>query len=145
MRAVMGLALVLSLGCASGPTLPPREEVLRPEGGPVLAQIAARAAAARAEGYLPVVNVSARWCWPCEVIHRNLSQPPLSSALDGVALLVVDADAWAEVLPSVGLFAGRIPALYRLDAQDRPLSPPLTGDWDNPADAAAMLRPFVRR
>jgi hypothetical protein len=141
---VLGVFAGLGAGsCGSSPARPPRWTALRPESGPLLEQVEREARAALRAGYVPIVELSARWCWPCEELRRESSSPPLAQALDSVALLSLDIDLWGASLAEAGFSDARIPAMYRLDAKGHPQGPPLLGDWKNPNEAARVLRAWL--
>lgn len=107
--------------------------------GPLVEQLRARGAEARAAGLTPVAYLGATWCPPCVAYQASLDDPRMVAAHQGVRVLAVDADAFLDQLDTAGLDARSIPAWRALGEDGRAKGPTITGEaWgDNTSENMA--------
>jgi thiol-disulfide isomerase/thioredoxin len=133
-RSTVALALVLLAGCtpppsrSAAPSAAPATGVdLRTRGPHVrfqhatdedlATQVRAFAAAARAEGRVPLVYVGATWCEPCQYFHAAAERGDLDAELPALALLELDLDRDGARIRDAGYASEMIP-LFAVPGDD---------------------------
>lgn len=120
---------------------------LAKDAGELDVQLASYAAAAHADGKIPVAYLGARWCGPCKAFKMQKGDPAIIDALDGVRIIEVDVDKFPTGLAAAGVQVVAIPHWFVLDAQGDPVDGGMSGDkWTDlsPASMAPSLANLKR-
>ena len=109
--------LVGFAGCGWGTAAPSSAVVeIRPADGELQDQLVARYDDAKRRHLHPFVQVYADWCAPCRALRREMDDPRMVAAFDGVYLVRVQYDPWKD--PLVKLLGGKtagVPVFYEVE------------------------------
>jgi hypothetical protein len=115
-------------------------EILQPDGGPLIDQLAAWHKAAAAAGRVPVLYLRAVWCPANTKLEATLADPRMHAALRDTAVATCDIDVWGKALGAAGFNIGSVPAFFLLDAGGKPQGSSVTGAaWNE--DIAENIAP----
>jgi len=131
------------------PTAPFHWVELDPSRGDLSSQLATECELARRAGQVPIAELSATWCGPCQALRRSLADPLMQDALTGAYVLSLDIDHWGNQLPEHDLSSSGVPMLFALSPDDcSTLELNISGGaWaeDTPANMAPVLKAFVAK
>lgn len=120
---------------------------LKPDGSGLDAQLVAQAAAAKAAGEAPFVQLYGDWCGPCRELRASLTDPLMQDAFAGTRIVMIDTFAWRnEDGNPFGDGGFKVPAFLQLE-DDGSFGPGITGDaWGEniPTNMAPPLRSYFR-
>lgn len=102
---------------------------------------------AQRHGEKMLVMLTGRRCTPCRGVDAALADARMQEALEGVRLVRVDLEVFAEELKRLRLPTHLYPAFFLLGSDLRPIDAIHGGEWDEdvPANIAPVLGAFVKR
>lgn len=110
---------------------------LTPAGGPLVDQLKREADSATAHGQLPLVDVGAPWCGPCQAFEKTLHDPVMVASLKGARLIHLDFDTWYHDLVNAGYLGSYdLPELFLLKPDGSLGDHFDKGHWQDHADSA---------
>jgi hypothetical protein len=114
--------------------------------GPLRAQLATQATAARRSGETLLVETTAQRCVPCAEVAAAAADTQVEQALKKVRFLRVDVEEFRDELKPLRMNEPAVPWFYVIDARGRPSDAISADEWDDnvPANIAPVLGAFVR-
>jgi hypothetical protein len=131
----------------SPPAEPPDRVVeLHASFGPLRAQLATQAMAARRSGETVLVETTAPRCVPCAEVAAAAADAQVQQVLTKVRFLRVDVGEFRDELKALRMNEPAVPWFYLIDVRGRPSDAISADEWDDnvAANIAPVLGAFVR-
>jgi hypothetical protein len=114
--------------------------------GPLHAQLATQAVAARRSGETLLVETTAQRCVPCAEVAAAAADSQVQQALTKVRFLRVDVEEFRDELKALRMNEPAVPWFYVIDVRGHPSDAISADEWDDnvPANIAPVLGAFVK-
>jgi len=114
--------------------------------GPLRAQLATQATAARRSGETLLVETTAQRCIPCAEVAAAAADAQVQQALKKVRFLRVDVGEFRDELKALRMNEPEVPWFYVVDVRGHPSDAISADEWDEnvPANIAPVLGAFVK-
>ena len=122
--------------------------MLKPGSVSLAEQLKGKYAEGVTKGLKPYVMVYSDECEPCVALRKNLSDPLMAEAFQGVLLILLNQAEWGAYMHEVRMKSGSFPRIHELTNNGQASDRMITGEaWgkDIPANMAPPLKTFLRQ